>query len=475
MSETKRITSRRSKYFDFSCPSNKFNGEWALTLYNAVKQDIASIDRISQEAVTAVVFEKTTRTGIPKIRAFFLFQTPKMLSLLQRELEMRGTWGLPLLNASGMMRWAEVGHKIVCKKGVNKPLKKKDKYQSKTTTPIPKGRGRPGHFNPHSTNTYSTPLEQTPSPNAQSTSVSRPLLSTTLNAVSTPVQQTTSTQPGPLTQTTLNAPTHEMSFMQKVYETRMSEEPAQIVLTKKHYFVYGENADETALRIAEKIDEDYYVKDSSMYWDDYSNEAVVVFNGISRSNASRLAELPSWMGKYSMKVPGRIWPVMINPVCIIIASYEPIEVVFNSMPAVFNAVKGKCELVVSNVDIDKMIIKSIGQLFNEQEQRNYKDEVKENPMSNIAAAPGNSTLQAPSAPISAASQYVPKPALMPLGEQKEKKEEVYSLDIRVRDRSRSRERDRDRSWDRDRRDDRYDTRYSSRDREWADIDLNRKY
>ncbi|EDR28859.1 hypothetical protein EDI_168440 [Entamoeba dispar SAW760] len=337
---SRRPASRRSKYFDYEIPSGKFNNEWAVTLYNATDKDIDSLKRIANEAASAVVCETNNRSGTKKIRGFFVFPYTKTMSLLQREMEGRGTWGVPKLKPNDMERWADVGDIIVNKQGSTPKGKvsKRERYRSNssfnkhptilTTTPSFSNNKSSNSF----LNSSSSALPQTSKQTKINSSISDPLGNSSSLIVDSQISNTSL----------------KKSFQESIYLKRKTAKVLPVITNKKSYFIFGSSSDEIALKMAEEMKTPYYIKDLSKYWDDYDDEKVVVILGLNSLNINCYSQIPSLLGNYAIKVPGRIWPLMINPTTVIISSYDTIDNTYTSYPVIQEIIKKCCTVIDSS-------------------------------------------------------------------------------------------------------------------------------
>ncbi|KAL7717633.1 Uncharacterized protein QTN25_005029 [Entamoeba marina] len=302
--QTKRPSNQISKYFNSNVATGKFNVDWACTIHNYSTNDENTLKRLSEEAKCCYISRRTNRKGIRSIRGYFQYEYTKNVFILQRELEMRGTWGLPLLDTKGMERWATHGDIIVTKHPPNRKMGKSKGDKSKKP-----------------------PKSIQPSP--------APIIQASMNQ--TPMNQT----PTSTIDTLIN---------------KLKSRPTPTTLTKtQNYYVYGENSDEVAMKIAELLHEKFYIKDNSLYWDDYDDEKVVVIPGVSAANAKKFSQLYLWMSKNPSKVPCRLWPIWINPVSIIVAACDTVDVVFNSFSGISPLLHGKMEII----DAQKMSLNDL--------------------------------------------------------------------------------------------------------------------
>ncbi|BFU21153.1 hypothetical protein EHI8A_076550 [Entamoeba histolytica HM-1:IMSS-B] len=342
---SRRPNSRRSKYFDYEIPSGKFNNEWAITLYNSTDKDIDSLKRIANEAASAVVCETRNRSGTKKVRGFFVFPYIKSMSLLQREMEGRGIWGVPKLKPSEMERWADVGDVIVDKQGSapKGKVSKREKYRGNSS------------FNKHPTILATTPsFSNKPSNGFLNTSSSAPPQTSKLTKTSTSISAPLGNNSSAIADSQISNTSLKKNFQESIYLKRKTAKVLPVITNKKSYFIFGSCSDEIALKMAEEMKTPYYIKDPSKYWDDYDDEKVIVILGLNSLNVQCYSQLPSLLGNYAIKVPGRIWPLMVNPTTVIISSYDTIDNIYSSYPVIQEIIKKCCTIIDSSSQIQAL-------------------------------------------------------------------------------------------------------------------------
>ena len=145
---------------------------------------------------------------------------------------------------------------------------------------------------------------------------------------------------------------YHQQYQQNIYEMRKTQLQhfyedmpfeRQSPKSHHHYYIFGNKCEDVAMKMAEDRHV-YYIKDESKYWDDYKGEDTIVILGLSKLNLHCYPQLVSWLGNYPSKVPGRIWPVTINPRSFIIASYQPIDKTFSDYPELIPLLESRCDI-----------------------------------------------------------------------------------------------------------------------------------
>ena len=345
MTQSSRPMSRMSKYFNFDIPSGKFNSEWAFTLIGVQSSDETNLKRISSECNMFIISVRRNKRHDQCIRAFFKFNYEKQRSLLDREMEYRGTWGIPLKDAAAMYDWAAKGSIIDEKKGSS---------------------GRGGNGGKRNDRKHKSPARSRRHDMDRSRS-SLPLPSVVSPAPIQPPpiakrEEPKPAAPAPVPDTT--AGDKDLQYFKAMFITRQQKKPRpQDLAQTRNFYIHGANSDDFAFRIAARISPTFYVKDESPYWDDYNGEKVILILGLSKANAKKYSALPQLMDTHPRKMPGKYWPVWVNPVCVVVGAADLPEIVFGDFGGLWRMFEGKIETINAGVTaFENIAIPDLAQL-----------------------------------------------------------------------------------------------------------------